>query len=75
MIKQLNPLRFILILMIFLHHMNLFPGGGAVGVASFFVLGGFCMTLGYKDIILSSLHNKFDYLTYLKKRFIKFINN
>ena len=31
------------------------------------------MTVGYKDIILSSSHNRFEYLTYLKKRFIKFI--
>lgn len=72
-LPQLSSMRFILILMIFLHHMNLFSGGGAIGVASFFVLSGFCMTLGYNDTIISTPFEKFDYLKYLKKRIIKFI--
>lgn len=70
MIKQLSALRFVLILMIFFHHLQLFQGGGAVGVASFFVLSGFCMTLGYKDVILNE--EGFDYLGFLKKRAVKF---
>lgn len=70
MIKQFSALRFVLILMIFFHHLQLFQGGGAVGVASFFVLSGFCLTLGYKDRILNE--EGFDYLVYLKKRVVKF---
>ena len=72
MIKQFSALRFVLVLMVFFHHLQLYQGGGAVGVASFFVLSGFCLTLGYKDLILND-KNKFDYLAFIKKRTIKFI--
>lgn len=70
MIKSLTSLRGIFILFIFLHHcMNLYPGGGTMAVSFFFVLGGFSMTLGYKDRILS---HEFNYRQYLVRRCIKF---
>ena len=69
MIKELSSLRGIFILFIFLHHMSVFPGGGGMGVAFFFVLGGFSMTVGYFDRI-----NKpsFCYKDYLLRRVVKF---
>ncbi len=69
MIKELSSLRGIFILFIFLHHMSVFPGGGEMGVAFFFVLGGFAMTFGYYNKILQS---DFCYGDYLIKRTIKF---
>ena len=70
MIKELTSLRGIFIFFIFFHHcLNLFPGGGTMGVAFFFVLGGFSMTLGYKDKVLQQ---GFSYKQYLLKRCIKF---
>lgn len=65
MIKELVPLRFVLILMIFFHHAANFAGGGSAGVTYFFVLSGFCMMLGYRDKVME---NNFSYLGYLKKR-------
>lgn len=65
MIKELIPLRFVLILMIFFHHAANFAGGGWAAVAYFFVLSGFCMMLGYRDKVME---NNFSYLGYLKKR-------
>jgi len=72
MVNRLSVLRFVLIVMVFMHHLQLYKGGGTLGVASFFVLSGFCMTLGYKDKILNS-NDKFDYVNFLKKRLIKFV--
>lgn len=70
MIKSLTSLRGIFILFIFFHHcLNLYPGGGSMAVTFFFVLGGFAMTLGYKDKITSK---DFDYKQYLTRRCIKF---
>lgn len=70
MIKSLTSLRGIFILFIFFHHcLNLYPGGGSMAVAFFFVLGGFSMTLGYKDKITDKA---FDYKKYLTRRCIKF---
>lgn len=70
MIKSLTSLRGIFILFIFFHHcMRLYPGGGTMAVAFFFVLGGFSMTLGYKDKIDSQ---DFSYREYLTRRCIKF---
>lgn len=68
-IPELSTWRFLFILMIFFHHVELFPGGGATGVAFFFILGGFTLTLGYSDRVLK---NGFEYGSYLKKRLIKF---
>lgn len=70
MIKCLTSLRGIFILFVYFHHcLNMYPGGGTMAVTFFFVLGGFSMTLGYKDKILKS---DFSYKSYIAKRFIKF---
>lgn len=70
MIKSLTSLRGIFILFIFFHHcLNLYPGGGSMAVTFFFVLGGFAMTLGYKDKIMKE---DFNYRQYLTRRCIKF---
>lgn len=68
-IPELSTWRFLFILMIFFHHVELFPGGGATGVAFFFILGGFTLTLGYSDKVLN---NDFEFGSYLKKRLVKF---
>ena len=53
MIKSLTSLRGLFILFIFFHHcLGLYPGGGSMAVAFFFVLGGYSMTLGYKDKVI-----------------------
>ena len=69
MIKSLTSLRGIFILFIFFHHCNIYPGGGTMAVAFFFVLSCFCMTLGYKDRILSP---EFNYRNYITRRLIKY---
>ncbi len=70
MIKSLTSLRGIFILFIYFHHcLDLYPGGGTMAVAFFFILGGFGLTLGYKDRVNSP---EFSYKQYLSKRFIKF---
>lgn len=70
MIKSLTSLRGIFILFIFFHHcLNIYPGGGTMAVAFFFVLGGFGMTLGYKDRVLKP---EFTYKQYIMRRCIKF---
>lgn len=70
MIKSLTSLRGIFILFIFFHHcMNLYPGGGTMAVTFFFVLGGFSMTLGYKDRVLKP---DFSFREYITKRCVKF---
>lgn len=70
MIKELTSLRFILILVIFFHHaLPSYPGGGDMGVAFFFVLSGFCYTLGYGRKVLSS---DFSYGDFIKGRLVKF---
>ena len=69
MIRELTPIRFALCMMIFAHHAYSYAAGGAPAVAAFFMLSGFCMTLGYKDKILSGSVN---YIDYLKTRFAKF---
>ena len=69
MIRELTPIRFALCMMIFAHHAYSYSAGGASAVAAFFVLSGFCLTLGYKERILSGAWN---YIDYLKTRFAKF---
>ncbi len=69
MIKELSSLRSIFIIIIFLHHMSVFPGGGGMGVAFFFILGGFAMTIGYHEKVMS---NSFNYCSYIARRVIKF---
>lgn len=70
MIKSLTSLRGIFILFIFFHHcLELYPGGGTMAVAFFFVLGGFSMSIGYKDRISNQ---NFNYKQYLIRRCVKF---
>ncbi len=70
MIRSLTSLRGIFILFIFFHHcLHLYPGGGTMAVTFFFILGGFAMTLGYKDKINGK---EFNYKQYLTRRCIKF---
>ena len=70
MIKSLTSLRGIFILFIFLHHCpGIYEGGGSMAVAFFFILGGFSMTLGYRERIKRSDWSYGDYIT---KRAIKF---
>lgn len=70
MIKSLTALRGVFILFIFFHHCrDLFLGGGDLSVAFFFVLGGFCMTLGYKEKVFKP---DFNFKQYFKLRCIKF---
>lgn len=68
MIRELTSLRIVLMLMIFIHHINNAYNGGYSAVAGFFVLGGFVMTLGYKKKIESS---EFSYSSYLTKRLLR----
>ena len=70
MIKELTSLRFILILVIFFHHvLPNYPGGGDMGVACFFVLSGFCYALGYGRKVKAA---DFDYRGFIKSRLVKF---
>lgn len=69
MIKELTPIRFALCMMIFAHHAYSYAAGGPPAVAAFFILSGFCLTLGYKERILSG---NFNYVDFLKVRFAKF---
>ena len=70
MIRELSSLRGIFILFIFFHHcLNLYPGGGTMAVTFFFVLGGFSMTIGYKERVMKS---DFSYREYITRRCEKF---
>lgn len=69
MIKSLTSLRGIFILFIFFHHAGIYPGGGSLAVAFFFVLSGFSMMLGYKDKVIKT---DFSYKQYITRRCIKF---
>lgn len=68
MIKELTSLRFIFMSMVFLHHMGYYPQGGVLGVAFFFVLSGFVITLGYKDRLLK---RELTYSQFISRRFIR----
>ena len=69
MIGAFNSLKGILAIMIFVHHLDLYCGGGSLAVAIFFTLGGFLSTLGYKDKVTSP---NFCYKNYLIGKAIKF---
>ena len=69
MIKSLTPIRFALCMMIFAHHAYGYSAGGVPAVAAFFLLSGFCLTLGYKERIISG---DFDMFGFFKKRLAKF---
>ena len=66
-IIEFEALRVWAMMMVFLSHTSLYPAGG-MGAMTFFVLGGFCMTLGYRDKILS---DQFNYLDFVKNRLLK----
>ena len=68
-IQEISSLRFIFIIAIFLHHTITYEGGGYLGVEFFFILGGFVMTLGYKDKIQAS---RFSYKSFILKRLAKY---
>ena len=67
--NNLTVLRGIFIIMIVLHHLELYEGGGTLGVAFFFMLGGFALSLGYYDKVCKS---DFSYLQYFRMRCEKF---
>ncbi len=69
MIGAFNSLKGVLALMIFVHHLGLYNGGGSLAVAVFFMLGGFLSTVGYRERILSS---DFSYKYYMIGKAIKF---
>ncbi len=69
MIKELTSLRFVFIMFIFLSHIPLQIYGVSMATSFFFVLGGFGLTLGYKDKVLNS---DFNYKQYLIRRLTKF---
>lgn len=66
---NISVLRGIFTIMIVLHHLNLYIGGGSLGVTFFFILGGFALSLGYYDKVNSS---SFSYTLFMKKRIEKF---
>lgn len=68
-IQEISSLRFIFILAIFLHHTITYTGGGYLGVEFFFILGGFVMTLGYKDRVQGK---DFSYKAFISKRLAKY---
>ena len=68
-IQEISSLRFIFIIAIFLHHTVAYTGGGYLGVEFFFILGGFVMTLGYKDKVQES---NFSYKSFMLKRAAKY---
>ena len=63
--NNLTVLRGIFIIMIVLHHLNLYEGGGTLGVAFFFMLGGFALSLGYYDKVCKS---EFSFYQYIRRR-------
>ena len=69
MIKELNILRVVFMLMIFLNHSAFLANGGYLGVACFFVLGGYCSTIGYYDKVLEP---GFNYGRYALSKVFKF---
>ena len=68
-LDELTSLRFLFILLIFFHHFGLNERWGVMAVTFFFVLSGFCMTIGYKEVVTK---RGFSYRDFLIKRAIKF---
>lgn len=67
-IKEITALRVFFMLMIFAHHVNFDYAGGNCAVTAFFLISGFCMTLGYGDKVLRS---DFGWKNFMLKRAIK----
>lgn len=61
-------LRIIFMIMVFMQHIVPSYAGGDVGVAGFFLLGGFCLTLGYGDKVIE---NGFSWKQFFTKRAIR----
>ena len=55
-------------LMIFIHHCVFSYGGGACAVVGFFILSGFCLTLGYGEKVLDG---DFSWKKFMMRRAIK----
>lgn len=73
MIATLQSLRFVFVMLIFLSHfaykdIRAFDAGGDCGVAFFFILSGFVLSIGYGEQIRKGL---FDYRLFLKRRLLK----
>ena len=68
--RGISALRGIFIMMIVLHHLNLYDGGGTLGVAFFFMLGGFVLSLGYYDRVSAA---DFSYGAFVRRRCAKFL--
>ncbi len=73
MIPTLQSLRFVFVMMIVMSHFAYrgypaFDAGGDCGVAFFFVLSGFALTLGYGHRINDGT---FSYLTFMRRRLLK----
>lgn len=73
MIATLQSLRFVFVMLIFLSHftyqdIRAFDAGGDCGVAFFFLLSGFVLSLGYGRQITEG---SFCYGRFLKRRFLK----
>lgn len=66
MIQSIQSLRGIFVLMIFLHHLSLFPAGGDCGVSFFFVLSGFVMCAGYGTRVAGVR-----FIPFMKRRLVK----
>lgn len=67
-IEGIIALKLIFMLMIFVHHCNFAYGGGGCAVSGFFLLSGFCLTLGYSGKVLAS---DFSWKNFMLKRAIK----
>lgn len=67
-IQEINFLRVFFMFMIFFHHFNYDYMGGDCAVAAFFIISGFCMTLGYGDKVTKA---GFKWKEFMKKRMIK----
>ncbi|MBR1548693.1 MAG: acyltransferase [Prevotella sp.] len=73
MIATLQSLRFVFVLLIFLSHfaygdISALDAGGDCGVAFFFILSGFVLSLGYGGRLREG---SFSYVCYLKRRLLK----
>ena len=63
--NAITSLRGIFIIMIVLHHLGLYSGGGTLGVAFFFMLGGLTLSLGYYERVCRP---DFEYSQYIRRR-------
>lgn len=69
MIKEFISLRSILVVLVFIHHLDYFPNGGPLAVSVFFVLSGFCSYIAYEKKVPSK---DFIYHKYLLRKACKY---